>query len=89
MAAATAKEKTVTTTTLEGVTLDLTPEEADALLAVIANVGGSSERSRRGAIEGIRDAIRSACPEFFGKIYCLSPAHAEASGAIYFDDFTR
>lgn len=37
--------------------LNLTQEEADALLTVLAYVGGEPKTSRRGTIESVRDKL--------------------------------
>lgn len=63
---ATAKKRVVTrevVTTVEevnGVTLELSKEEAESLAALFAKIAGSPTRSRRGYTNAIQDALREA-----------------------------
>jgi hypothetical protein len=57
VATATAVKETVVKETVR-IDLSLTNEEAEALLTVLCYVSGDSERSRRGAVKSVLDALR-------------------------------
>ncbi|MGW2950753.1 hypothetical protein [Streptomyces eurythermus] len=84
MAAAekTTVERVVTTT---GFTLKLTVDEAEALVAILARVGGSPYTSPRGRTQNIMDALRDAG----ARDYWRTPDHPSslATGSVQFADY--
>jgi len=66
MATATRKQRTVTVlkptvvNLIDGITLDLSVQEAAALMAVLGMVGGTPTTTPRGLTEGVFDALKAA-----------------------------
>jgi hypothetical protein len=57
---ATASPKTVTVEVVEGYTLELTKDEADAVIVVLRNIGGLPSITARRFTDSVGDALRDA-----------------------------
>ncbi len=68
-----------TKTEITGVTLELSREEADALAAVVAKIGGDPERSPRKHIKAIEEAL-----EQHDLVYYTSKAYPYLTGVLQF-----
>lgn len=84
--AQTTKTNIEVVTTVEGVRLDITKEEAQFIADVTSKIGGSTQRSRRRHADALAAALRSAGISWTSSPHYDDTRITDASGSIHFED---